>query len=382
MKKNVLFIIVFLTVLSFGQTKIESSLSQYYDGTSWLNSNGYDYSYDDNGNLISEVEYYWDSSNSTWKNQSITLYNYNTDNKVVQEIYQYWDGTQYINSYKTTYSYNSAGSITQMINQNWNGTQWENESKSDFTYDNGKILVVLFQDWNGTQWINNEQSVPLFIGNNLTNISTKQWDGTQWNDSEEDILSYNSNNKVITWENRVWNGFIWDEEDRTEYTYDANGNRSTESYYYLGNLEQTYEYNYDLSASINDFYHPFKDKTGIEYFFEGFPYVNKLLSEDTYYDGTLQYKTTYNYESSLLSAETLSSSLNTNTINIYPNPANEYIKIGGLSENESIKIYSNTGNLILEKNIEPNEKIDIQKLSDGLYFIKLKNGKTLKFIKK
>lgn len=66
---------------------------------------------------------------------------------------------------------------------------------------------------------------------------------------------------------------------------------------------------------------------------------------------------------------------------LYPNPANDYIEISGLMQNETISIYSLLGSKVLEQTFKINERINIQNLTNGIYFIKFKNGNTLRFVK-
>ena len=56
-----------------------------------------------------------------------------------------------------------------------------------------------------------------------------------------------------------------------------------------------------------------------------------------------------------------------NTLKFYPNPATNQITIH--TELSNLKIYSNLGQLVLDKN-HPNQVIDLSNLSQGLYFIK------------
>lgn len=69
-------------------------------------------------------------------------------------------------------------------------------------------------------------------------------------------------------------------------------------------------------------------------------------------------------------------------VKIYPNPSNDYINISGLSKSKNYKIYSAQGNEISNGIITTNnEKVNIQNLSDGMYFIRFDDGNTIKFVK-
>jgi hypothetical protein len=69
------------------------------------------------------------------------------------------------------------------------------------------------------------------------------------------------------------------------------------------------------------------------------------------------------------------------SIKLFPNPSNNFISISGLKDKEEYNIYSVTGKKILSGSIFNNDKIDIQMLTHGLYFLNFENGNTLKFIK-
>lgn len=71
-----------------------------------------------------------------------------------------------------------------------------------------------------------------------------------------------------------------------------------------------------------------------------------------------------------------------NTLNFFPNPSTIFIQVSGLNQTEKYRIYSIIGSEIASGEISNNEKIDIQNLTNGLYFLKLKDRSTIKFIKK
>lgn len=66
---------------------------------------------------------------------------------------------------------------------------------------------------------------------------------------------------------------------------------------------------------------------------------------------------------------------------LYPNPANNFIQISGLEKSENYVISNILGVKIKNGNISNQEKINIKNLTNGLYFLKFKNGNTIKFIR-
>ena len=68
-------------------------------------------------------------------------------------------------------------------------------------------------------------------------------------------------------------------------------------------------------------------------------------------------------------------------IKVYPNPASDVITITGLKETNNFSIYNVLGFKVNGGNLSGNENINIEDLTNGLYFLKFENGNTIKFIK-
>ncbi|MDH7447555.1 T9SS type A sorting domain-containing protein [Aquimarina sp. 2201CG14-23] len=68
-------------------------------------------------------------------------------------------------------------------------------------------------------------------------------------------------------------------------------------------------------------------------------------------------------------------------LNIFPNPTVNFIKISGLTKTANYKIYNVLGAETKKGTISKNEKIDVQNLNNGIYFLKFEDGNTIKFIK-
>ena len=67
------------------------------------------------------------------------------------------------------------------------------------------------------------------------------------------------------------------------------------------------------------------------------------------------------------------------TINLYPNPANDKIRIEGLEGRKEIRIYDAVGMIVKTLNINGEEEIDIHDLNAGLYFLNVE-GHVMKFV--
>lgn len=74
--------------------------------------------------------------------------------------------------------------------------------------------------------------------------------------------------------------------------------------------------------------------------------------------------------------------ISNSNLKLYPNPSSDFIKITGLTTIKHYEIYNTLGQEIKKGIVSENKKIDIQNLTNGIYFLKFKRGDTLKFIKK
>lgn len=96
-----------------------------------------------------------------------------------------------------------------------------------------------------------------------------------------------------------------------------------------------------------------------------------LISGDTYNNQC---------ESSLSTSEVL----NKNEINIYPNPANDFIHVKNVKGSNSYKIFDASGRIFLEDHLKE-EKINVSSLIEGNYMLQIISKdkiQSLKFIKK
>jgi len=81
-----------------------------------------------------------------------------------------------------------------------------------------------------------------------------------------------------------------------------------------------------------------------------------------------------------LTFETTSVNENTmKSVKIYPNPIRDNLKIENLNEATDINIYTVTGQLVRTiLSAEGSTEIDMSNLSNGMYFIKMQNGKSIR----
>lgn len=373
-KITILGFIIFTMTLQ-GQSKLLSSINEFFDGTTWQYTSGANYDYDSNNNLLSESQLFWDPSSSKWSVAYIYSYTYNSSNLATMEIGQSRDfiTNQLENSYQSINTYDGEN-ITEQVSKTWENGAWKNEYKSTFTYSGGRIVGALSYEWNGTDWDPEDRSTVTYDNNDFNTIVTEDWDGTMWVTGDRQLFTYNSNNRIIRSIYESWDGSKWVEEDRTDYVIDANGNKTKETNIYDGS---TFEENfmYDMGALMSSFVHPFKDKTGLDYIVEGNPYHNKLLSTTNNNSG----RTTYNYNSLIVLGIEDFKIVNDN-IKVYPIPTSGNMTIESLKADiKNVEIYNTLGSRVFSTQ---DTKFNIDFLKAGVYFLNMTSNDDVVYTRK
>ncbi|SDR78875.1 Por secretion system C-terminal sorting domain-containing protein [Polaribacter sp. KT25b] len=384
MKKITFLLFTIVTTAFFGQEKLTSSLSEYFNGEKWVSSNKATFTYDNDNNFTEEVEFYWDSSTSKWIKSYASKYVYNDDNRVISETYENYDATGNIDGeqYKTINTYNSSGDLSQILNQKSVNSNWVDEGKFELSYTDNRLSSALGYEWNGATWIFGDDSSRITLtynANGKVYISkSDSWDGTNWIDSDRTVYTYDANNRIIVEDGQTWDGTNWETDYKSEYTYDANGNAITEKDYYLdddvlveGDLETI---TFDTSKLISSYLHPFKDRTGIDYIFSANGIVNKILARSS-----TNYRTTYNYGDATANVNNFSLA----NFTIYPNPATSVLNIDDSNFTiKNVEVYNVLGKKIVTSSIN---QLNIENLVNGVYLVKVQDDKgniaTKRFVK-
>ena len=384
MKTTLIYTLALFTIALQGQVEIESSFTEVFVTEKWHKVEEHKYEYDINKNLTLDTFSGYDPQIQAPIN-SRTSYSYNANNMVIEVIKQTWIIDKYENSKKEIYEYEN-DNLTSTLYQKWESDAWKDTDKEEVIYDSDNILTgILAKKYSSGEWINFIQITDSYSSGYISKVKQEKWKESKWENYSLQEFRYNSNNRILGSILNAWNALppTYYPVGNENYDIDNDGNLKEKiSESQLGKLK--YEYNYDSTSKLSSFSHPFKDKTGIDYRIKDFPYLNGIeyIITSQYNPSTTKYdlksKITYNYSTSL----SLSDNEYYKKISLYPNPTVGYIKLNGLTKESNISIYNLLGSKIIEKTIQLNEEIDVQNLTKGIYFLKIENGSTLKFIKK
>lgn len=98
-------------------------------------------------------------------------------------------------------------------------------------------------------------------------------------------------------------------------------------------------------------------------------------------DGSEVASADFIFEVSIGSGAGIQTLISNDNIQLYPNPASNVISISGLTQERNYSIINTLGQEVKEGKISNDQKINIAELNRGVYFIKLDDSRTIKFIK-
>jgi len=110
------------------------------------------------------------------------------------------DGSQWVNYFKETFTYDSNGNILSDFFEMFVDGQWVNIERMKYTYDtNWKELSYLLEVWDGTQWVNSSLLTSTYdVDENLITQLNQAWDGTQWSDANTTLIFYDSKERAFS----------------------------------------------------------------------------------------------------------------------------------------------------------------------------------------
>lgn len=376
MKKITFLLLLCFVIQSYGQTQLLSRVDEIDNGGTFVNSTGFNYEYDSNGNLETETIFFWNTS--TWEAFGKTMYTYNANSKATEEIFQSFNmaNNMFENSERIVYTYGINGNIEKIEDYVWETGAWVAESRTNITYTNGLLTAGITEDLEGGIWVNSFRSTITYNPNSTrSQIVDDIWNTSSsvWELDERSLFSYDANNKISLVETETRNGSVWEADYNIFYALDSNGNRISETETFGGGSPTTETYTYDTSALMSSFANPFADYNDLEYIFEDFPYVNKVLSITS---GSSN-RTTFDYNN-VLSVDDVSR-LKKMNVRIFPNPSQDFITITSSENIEKIEVYNTLGSKVMTASLK---EIDIRDLSNGLYLVSISLDNGSKVVKK
>jgi len=277
LKKNVLVVIfVFLASATVFSQKKGNTVVVKQCLDSIVSTDGYKtvFSYDSNGNKISNISYRWNKTTNDWVWKNKFEYTYDNNGNTTMGI-NLWGGTMEDNKYEIAYDSNNKE--TTVFNYEWNSVtkNWAVYEKSEYTYDNNGMasIEITYRFDKEINSLERRFKTEYTHENNSKTRIGYVWEQeiNNWRIYSKSECFYDNNGNLTIrisyrWDNAI-NDWIFD--SKFEATYDNNGNRTTGIEYDFRQKETNdwlisykHEYNYDNRGNLTiDTYYDWDKKT-------------------------------------------------------------------------------------------------------------------------
>jgi len=344
--------------------KVTSQTQQLWLGNQWRNSSRYVYDFDANGNQLTNLSQYWDTTASSWKLFSFQqYYTYNSSNKKTLHIQVYVGNGVATDSTRQTYAYEANGNEISVLREGWSQSNpvWRNSQK-----------------WLNFHNTNNQKDSSY---NLIWNVASTTFDIVYKHEYTYDAAGNQIESIFYQTSGNAWNPYF-----KYVDTYDVNSNKTFQGYYtwasgWLANNEQTISYNvknkvtsgvykaYDFAttALVNN-YRCFYTYDAIDSL--------TLVTYDNWdkTSSTWLYETKYEYFNSCAGSVGITEPNKNKAISFFPNPTKNQIYF---STETNVELSNLSGQTITSK--KNASTLDLSEQPTGIYFIVLTdhNGKVI-----
>jgi len=357
-----------------------SLLIEQWLSNAWTSLYRYSYTYDINGNILIEFVEEWQSN--IWVNYTRNTYTYDISGNILTKLYEQWQSNAWANLYKFSFTYDSNGNMLTRLYEKWQNNSWVNYSRYTYTYDNNNNrLTWLYEQWQNNSWVNCNNSIYTYdSNNNLLTEFVEDWINNAWGNSWNYIYSYDTNGKMLTWLGDQWLNSTWENSFIHNYSYDVNGNM-------LSDVEEIFQNNIWVNF-IRFIYTYDANENSLTGELEGWQNINWQPYQSQYwyislYSNMIKTYNIYNiyrYEASYTSliSGVDNKYAKSNSITVYPNPANSSFTIKSYENNTTLKILNISGQLLKKVKVKDNENIiDIKDLTKGVYLLEIISDKNI-----
>lgn len=202
-----------------GNNKITEWLLLDNFSSEWNNSIKNDLFYDNQNNLITEINLGW--STNHWDSLSRINYSYEMG-KLSQRVFQNYNNNSWDNLTRANFVYDTNQNLSNTLNESWINNDWQNWFlvTNYYSLQNSRDSI-LFQTWVNNDWQNERKTIFYYSENqiDLDSLIVSSWNGLSWIKFLKREIVNDANHNQIAQIDKVWNANSWLNEIRRIYTY-------------------------------------------------------------------------------------------------------------------------------------------------------------------
>ncbi len=213
-----IFLVIICSSLIFAQSSYHRN---NYDHSYSIN----DYLGSDYEQKLSEDFIKMDSliSTSVHGRSSKFLFQYNENNKITEWLMLVNFGSGWDNSIKKDLFYDNQNNLITEINLDWYINGWDSLSRINYTYEKGMLSQSVFQNYNNNSWGNLSRDNYVYDTNqNLSNTLTEIWINNNWQNWLLITNYYSLQNRRDSILFQTWVNNDWQKDKMTVFYYSEN----------------------------------------------------------------------------------------------------------------------------------------------------------------
>ena len=329
------------------------------------------FSYSDDGLIYQSVMQQW--ANNEWENMIRETENMGDDGNYIGYTIESWINEAWVLEEGMEYTYEMSGgrAVSIVIRSKYSGADWVNEQRNTFTYDGNSDQpgTIISELWEDGAWAKMMKTEITYVDSKTTEQIQSMWGEDAWSVINKMVLEERDNgSSTMTYYSFI--GTDWMPSSRFRNENDNHGNEIlvvSEMYAegWMAFMGTQYLLTYDgnnLTQRITQ--GSVDNKPGMK---------------------TMSWMNTYKEEFSNFHSSSTGDILKDNIrVNVYPNPAVEsiFVKINnpGQEDNLDVRIYSLSGQLVLEQSFNAKKGIQqftlpVNDLKAGSYLFQVRSEK-------
>jgi hypothetical protein len=342
-----------------------------------------DYSYDANGNMLSNV--FQQDSSSVYLNLSKVLNTYLPGDLLSTSTSQSWGySSGWINGDQTIYTYNANNNHDSTIGKYWKNKAWTDTTLVFYQYNStGLDTFETHQLFKTSNWMNSSRYLYFYNANGFDTCTIQQtWNGSNWTNASKNVSYYNSKNTDTLDVSLIWidTASYWGNNEKNSHNPNVSGLDSIDiitlgSLHYWGSPYEEINYTYDANNNLI-FYSAgsYPGSSGVLYENVAYAYdVNNILISSMTTSAPFHQDSIHYYFHQVVGINKITQKP---FIPIYPNPTKGMFTIDNMGKsytNCMLDVYNITGQIVYHKalhsfNSPTRITVDVP---SGIYFIRL-----------